>query len=109
MRSAGHVQIRYCFAERQTCGIRPDLRRSGTALEVRRGQVRTLPDQSRVLLSGRAGLQVLKSFWIAGGAAMKPKVAFFDFARILKFIFQNHVRFYTPQYRVYEGTNENKR
>ena len=24
-------------------------------------------------------------------------------------IFQNHVRFYTPQYRVYEGTNENKR
>ena len=24
-------------------------------------------------------------------------------------IFQNHVRFYMLQYRVYEGTNENKR
>ena len=24
-------------------------------------------------------------------------------------IFQNYVRFYMPRYRVYEGTNENKR
>ena len=68
VRPAGHVQIRHRCPQRQGCEPRPDLCRPGTAHEMRRGQVRALPDQPSILLSGGTGVSVFQSCRFTGGA-----------------------------------------
>ena len=56
------------------------LRLTGTAHEMRRRQVRPLPDQRSLRLYRWAGLQLCRIGGCSGGNMSKPRVAIFDFA-----------------------------
>ena len=80
LRPADHVSICVDGTLGQGDPRDADLPISGTANEVRRGQVRSLPDQRPLLLPERPRLYLRPDQERAGGAVMsKPKVAFFDF------------------------------